>query len=138
MDDILHLFNEVMNIEPPVRSEEIDRIHRVGPRQDKRPRPILVKFVSHQTRQRVLKAKSRLRQVGQGAARGCEARMGTIFINEDLTSRRSKLFQAARGAKKEGNIIDSWTFNGRIMIKDKKGVSHEMKSFTILKNFKDN
>ena len=47
--------NESMNpkLSPPLRLEEIDRIHRVGPR-DKPSRPVLVKFAS---RRRIYKAR---------------------------------------------------------------------------------
>jgi len=41
-----------------------------------------------------------------------------LYINEDLTQRRSKLLFDCRAAKKkEKSLNDCWSFDGRILIK---------------------
>ncbi len=40
-----------------------------------------------------------------------------IYINEDLTIRRNKLFYDARGLKKSGRLTAVWTQEGNIIIK---------------------
>ena len=40
-----------------------------------------------------------------------------IFINEDLTSRRSKLFYQARMLRKRSKLFGVWSQNGNIMVK---------------------
>ncbi len=40
-----------------------------------------------------------------------------IFINEDLTSQRSKLFYQARLLRKRSKLFGVWTQNGNIMVK---------------------
>ena len=54
----IDVLNESMNpkLSPPLRLEEIDRIHRVGPR-DKPSRLVLVKFATYASRRRIYKAR---------------------------------------------------------------------------------
>ena len=41
-----------------------------------------------------------------------------IFINEDLTKRRSNLLYQARKLKKEKKINDCWSYDGKVMLKN--------------------
>ncbi len=41
-----------------------------------------------------------------------------VYINDDLTSRRAKMAFDCRTLKKQKKIADTWTFNGKILIKD--------------------
>ena len=41
-----------------------------------------------------------------------------IFVNEDLTSRRSKLANETRQMKSSKKITDCWTYNGKVLVKD--------------------
>jgi hypothetical protein len=85
----------------------IDRCHRVGrlptgPASDgtrRRPRAILVKFISYQTRRSVLTARKRLKGTG-------------ITIGEDLTQRRYSAFREIAGRV---GINHVWTIDGRIL-----------------------
>ena len=54
--------NESQNpkLSPPLRLEEIDRVHRVGPR-DKPSRPVLVKFATYASCRRIYKAQGRVK-----------------------------------------------------------------------------
>ena len=57
----LDLFNEKMKLDPPVSTQFIDRVHRTGPAQGPKPRPILVKFATYQERKRVFKGRFTLK-----------------------------------------------------------------------------
>ena len=42
-----------------------------------------------------------------------------VFVNEDLTARRARLAYDARYLRKLGTILDTWTYNGTILAKDR-------------------
>ena len=46
------------------------------------------------------------------------------FINEDLTRTRSCTLYRARQLKRNGNIQDTWSSDGSILIKDNSGHIH--------------
>ena len=87
---------------------EIGRSHRVG---KKRPgvnsRPILVKFLSYNIRRRIFEARKSLKDHG----------LRNVYINEDLTRQNNKLAYEARQLKKQRQILDTFTRDGRIYIK---------------------
>ena len=60
-DAVLHVFNGQLNV--PVTPHSIDRSHRLGRFQQSsnKPRPVIVKFVSYETRRQVFSAKRRLK-----------------------------------------------------------------------------
>ena len=95
-----------------VRLEErdIDRSHRLGRKMgDGRPREIIVKLVSHDTKVNIiLKSGKRLRGTN-------------IYMNEDMTKYRSSLAFEARQLKRDQQIADTWTRDGHILIKSKAG-----------------
>ena len=94
------------------------------PTQKAKPRVLMVKFVSYQTRSRVFANKRNLKthnRQNPGEA---------IFINEDLTKRKAELCFKAR-SKKQAHpdlIQDVWSYDGRILIKDRRGVVRHIKS----------
>ena len=55
------LFNAKMAVEPPIRCEDIDRLHRVGKPGTGKKRGVLVKFATYQAKERVYRAKARLK-----------------------------------------------------------------------------
>ena len=86
----------------------LSRSHRVGPKQQGKPRPIIVKFIGHSYKTRLLKNKNKLRESTP-----------PIFINEDLTKMRADLAKRERNLKKDGKILDTWTRDGVIFVKHK-------------------
>ena len=63
-DKVLDLVNNKLQLD--LEKEDIDRSHRVGPKaRNGRPRPIIVRFVSHRMKAKVYKAKGRLRFAGE-------------------------------------------------------------------------
>ena len=61
MDTVLHLYNSRMRVEPPIRPEDIDRVHRLGTKSPGKVRTVLVKFVSGRIKDRVFRCKARLK-----------------------------------------------------------------------------
>ena len=88
----------------------LGRSHRVGPKVDQRPRPIIAKFIGHNYKVRLMRNKGKLR-----------GSTPQIFINEDLTKTRADIAKRARKLKKDGKISDTWTRDGLIFVKYKDG-----------------
>ena len=82
-DALLHVFNGQLNVS--VAPHCIDRSHRLGRFQPSshKPRPVIVKFVSYDTRRQVFSAKRRLKGTN-------------IVVTENLTKRRSDLLNRTR------------------------------------------
>lgn len=73
-----------------------------------RHRAILCQFISYADKANVMKNASVLKDKRPG-----------VYINEDLTRERSKLFYDARKLKKKGKIADCWTSDGKVVVKCK-------------------
>ena len=99
---VLTLCRDVLevNLEPGdiSRSHRVGRYQRGGP-----PRPILVKFKGYREREKVYEARKKMPE--------------QAYINEDLTINTAKLAYAARQAKKQHSISDTWVRDGRVYIR---------------------
>ncbi|WAR28254.1 hypothetical protein MAR_013958 [Mya arenaria] len=96
--------------------EEIDRSHLVGPvRNDKKPRDIIVKFVSYRSRQKLYQRRSALKKSSEHSY---------VYVNEDLTRKPSSLLYEARRHAKTGSLLGAWSSDGKVLIKDKAGKIH--------------
>ena len=96
---VLQVFNDQLNVR--VTPHCIDRSHRLGRFQpsSNKSRPVIVKFVSYETRHQVFSAKRRLK--------------GTkLVITENLTKRRSELLNRTRT---QPDVTCAWTTDGRII-----------------------
>ena len=117
VEKAVELFNNEMNVSPPVSLEDIDRVHRVGPISSSSshsgPRNILVKFATYRTRFRVMSQRRTLNNAGHALP---------IYLNEDLTRSRATLLYRARQLKQRGRINGCWTHDGTIVIKDRHNV----------------
>jgi uncharacterized protein YdcH (DUF465 family) len=103
-DIAVSLLKEKMNIH--VNQWDIIGCHRLGRVSNPgRPRTIILKFAQYRKKNEVIQSRRHLK--------------GTrIFINDDLTQRRAKMFKQTRYLKKKPRIIkDCWTVNGTIWIK---------------------
>ncbi len=85
---------------------EVCRMHRLGPKPDKSPWDIIVKFNTYQVRDRIYRARTQLA--------GKDNPNRHIFINEDLSKQRAKLFYIGRNAYKAGKLYSVWTFDGNV------------------------
>ena len=97
---VLDIINNKLGV--PNGCESIDRCHRLGTSanlSNSRLRPIIVKFMSYQVRQKVFSGKRHLK--------------GTkLLITENLTRRRSELLNKA---KTLNNVTATWTSDGCIV-----------------------
>ena len=112
---VIDIVNKQMCVSPPLQAGDIVRSHRVGVKRQStetdRPRPVLVKFQSKQRRDEVFQQRSKLKAT---------TNKGRVFVNEDLTARSTRLAYDARHLRKLGTILHTWTYNGNILIKDRK------------------
>lgn len=96
-----------------INIDNIDRSHRVGkPNQaNDKPRVIIVKLTSYKVREKLIKGRKNLRKNPESKS---------IYINEDLTSKRANLARRARDLSKDKPeiIASTWTFDGRIYIQE--------------------
>ena len=86
--------------------QDIDRSHRNGQWRGNRPPPILVKFTRHDAKDDIYFRRDKLRNL---------SRFRHVFINENLTAKRSRIFREVRKEKS----WDSWTYDGRIYVSQK-------------------
>ena len=97
---VLSVTNEKLGLN--LTRECIDRSHRLGhssSASNGKPRPIIVKLTSYDTRRKIFGAKRQLK--------------GTrLVITENLTKRRSELLQKARLVD---GVVATWTIDGRIV-----------------------
>ena len=129
---VLSVVNEKMGFDPPLIPTHLERCHRLGrvvPGQ-KRPRAIIVRFVSERMRDSVYRARGSLKGYNDGKEQHTR-----IFINEDLTARRATIAFKTRELKKQRKIQDCWTYSGRILVKDNDNNIHEISSDIDLRRF---
>lgn len=126
---ILELCNEGLKLDPPLKTEDISRSHRSGDRAKFGKRTILVKFSSYRIRDRVIRARKHLKSLHRDG-------QAPIFMNEDLTKRRAHLAYLARGLKKEKRVLDTWTWDGLIRVKDLHNKIHVIDKESDLTKFK--
>ena len=117
-DDIV--VNRAATIGCDLQLNEIDRSHRVGkPDASKtRHREILVKFASYRARQKLYKMRTSLKD-------NCYA---GVFLNEDLTRKRSNVLFEARKVVKADCAKGAWSADGNILIKDFTNKVHRLSS----------
>ena len=97
----VQMFSEELAVD--VKVEDLDRSHRLGkPREDNKPRPIIVKFARYAVRSNVFSNKKKLK--GKN-----------LLITESLTVYRMKLLDEARMKYGVRNV---WTFDGRVMCRE--------------------
>lgn len=110
-DDVVSALAEAIGAN--ITLDEIDRSHRVG---EIRPgstksRDILVKFATYRARQKLFKKRSSLKN----------SEYKRCFVNEDLTKKRNTLFFEARKLKRDKAVVDAWTSDGTVLVKDRRG-----------------
>lgn len=106
----------------------IDRSHRIGnPNKTKgRPRDIIVKFATYRSRSNFYRHRKLLKENGHVG----------VFVNEDLTKRRSGILYEARTLFKSKQIEGAWSSDGTILIKDNTDNVHRIISSSDLDPFR--
>ena len=117
-DEAILKISEEIKCDPKVEPRDIAVSHRVGKSTEGRPRQILVKFATRNVRERVFKARTKLKNVNKREENNMKA---NIYVNEDLTRFRAGLAKEARSLKTNGKISDTWTMYGKILVKDSFG-----------------
>ena len=107
-------------IETNLVIDEIDRTHRVGKLEPSstKPRDIIIKFTSFRARQKMMRNKAKLKVMNHKS----------VFLNEDLTLIRNKVFYLARILVREKKLEGAWTTDGVILAKDGKQKVHRLES----------
>lgn len=100
-----HIFSEMLGVS--TKESDLEAIHRVGRVEvgRKRPRPIIVRFLKRDQRDRILADRKKLK--GKG-----------ISIAEDLTAANYRL---ERAAFRHSATLASWSASGRIFVRLKNG-----------------
>ena len=108
-----------------VQAQDIDRSHRIGnpnsPRRT-RPREIIVKFSTYRARASFIKCRTALKNNNY---------LG-VFVNEDLTKKRSSYLYQARLLVKSQRLNGAWSSDGTILIKDNNDRVHRINSLNDL------
>ena len=120
--ETIRTINERMELDPPLVIDEIDRLHRVGQQKEGVNRAVLIKFATYRSRRRVFSEKKKLKVSTTGSA------APKLFLNEDLTRHRAELLWEARKMKLAGRIKDAWSADGRLLLKNNRGVIVPFKS----------
>ena len=123
-DHVVIDLGSTLNI--PITSADIDRSHRVGDR-DRGHRDILVKFIKFENKLNFMKARMSLKTKKPG-----------VYINEDLTKPRVRLFALTRRLKREKSIMDTWTKTGAIFVKQLNGEIKKIVSEELFQKLCDN
>ena len=130
---VLHLPNKEMKLNPPLTSTDLERSHRLGRVAIDQVRPrTVVRFRSERIRDAVFRSRETLKEFNAN-----QLLPNRIYLNEDLTARRSSLAYKTRELKKRGRITDCWTHAGRILIKDSTGRVQEVSSVNDMQRFGD-
>ncbi|XP_072051414.1 uncharacterized protein [Amphiura filiformis] len=101
--------------------QEIDRCHRVGKKTSepgKKPRPIIVKFATYRSRQKVMIVRKKLKGTG-------------ITIKEDLTRANQTLLEQVSRVEE---VISSWSSDGRILALVKRDGKEEIRPVSTLED----
>ena len=102
---VMTFCNETLKCDPPLQDSDLARSHRSGDI-EKTNRVILAKFSTYKIRDRVIRARTNLKDFNKDND-------NPIYINEDLTKRKADLLYRARQFKKEKLIFDTWTWDDR-------------------------
>ena len=158
VDRVKHLAERRLDIE--LDDMDIDKVHRIKAGQQ--GSDILIRFTTYRAKNLMFKARTKLRRpatIRVGTRNDIEPEVSTmndmfreeenaerdrmytsdltrrdIFFNEDLTRKRSGLLYRARQFKKEKRINDCWSYDGRILVKDKDNTVHPISNFANLQN----
>lgn len=105
-----------MGIRENITAHDIDNCHWIGEK-------IIVKFTNYTARHAFY---TKRKEAGEG-----------VFVNENLTKKRSELLFKCRTLKKEKKLLAAWTNDGQIKIKLPNGTNRAIKSLQDVLNLID-
>ena len=102
---VIEITNEKLNLHN-ISESDINLCYRLGKTNESKTRDVIVRFNNREKRNLIYRCR-----------RSMPREDHPIYINEDLTTRRNKLFYDARSLKKAGRLAAVWTQEGNIIIK---------------------
>ena len=123
-DRIVLAIAEDLNV--PLTQADIDRSHRVG-KPVRGGRQIIVKFATYRARQILFEVRKKLTEL---------PKYSNVFINEDLTARRSRLLYDARQVKRAKKLIAAYSSSGKVVVIDNANKRHVIDSDDALEVFR--
>ena len=128
---VLEVINSTMLLRPPLNDVDIERCHRLGRQTDlTRPRTMIVHFKSDKLRDSVYNARGQLKTFNK-----TKEPAQRVYINEDLTNRRSLMAYETRKLRASMKIADCWTYNGHVVIKVNNNSNKGINSYQELKMY---
>ncbi|XP_044753614.1 uncharacterized protein LOC123313017 [Coccinella septempunctata] len=106
------------NIGCPIEPSEVDSFYRVPTFDPKKPKTIVVKFLSKHKRDSFLGAsKAKRRQLGTSRGFKIDNISHELYINEHLTTRNKKLLMKTKDAARSKNYKFVWIRDGAILVR---------------------
>ncbi len=105
-DTIVNIANEKLDM-PHMKCCDIEKLHRMGRVNQDKPRDIIVTFTGQAMRDEFHKNRKKSPMVNGNQ----------IYINENLTTYRAKMFYDIRQLVKRNKVHSVWTQHGNIMMK---------------------
>ena len=98
-----------------ISSKDISTSHRLYTKSKSNPPPIIVRFVNRDVRNRIYNNRKNARNADftKLSIKGVEK----IFINENLTYLKKKLFWKSKQKAKEAGFKFFWTMNGNVYVR---------------------
>ncbi len=94
-----------------ISNDDIEKVTRLGKKEENKSRDVLVTFRSKQIRNKFYRQRRKLYD-----ASTMQSSSG-VYINEDLTPYRQRLYFDARNLRRRAAIHSTWTSEGTIMVK---------------------
>ncbi len=91
--------------------EDVDKVYRLGKNKTNKPCDVIIKFKQRDTRNKFYRSRRKLYDADTK-----QSSTG-MYINEDLTQYRQRLYYDARNLRKKSAIFAAWTSSGTIMVK---------------------
>lgn len=127
---VVRLANDELKLDPPLQASDIEVSHRLkkhAKAKKEEPRSIIVRFRSKYERYRVISSRKHLKDSN-------EEKTVKVYINEDLTQARARLFTIVRKLQKQKHFDQVWTYNGNIKVKDLRGTVRPISSLSDIKD----
>ena len=108
------VFDKMSTPEYTFEMTDVNRVRRVGSRRtdpNASPRQIIVQFKTYAPKYKAIRMRQNIKEP-----------MPNVYINEDLTAKRSHLLFEARKCKRAKKIGDCSSADGRVMVKDLQSV----------------
>lgn len=104
-DTLIKFFKDKLQVDIP--SYGIQSCFRLGKKEANKCRPILVNFTNEDLKAKVYRSRIKLQR-----------KQPPVFLNEDLTPTRAKLFAETRKLVKDRKLNTAWTQNGKVCMKE--------------------